>query len=55
MSKRCQKVVKYTEIICFDLFFRYFVFNIDTDGSRQKTIEDYIKVSVVANLECGNM
>ena len=46
---------KYTEIMCFELFFRHLVFNVDVDGSREKTIKDYIKVSVVANLECGNM
>ena len=46
---------KYIEIMCFELFFRHFVFNVDVDGSREKTIKDYIKVSVVANLECGNM
>ena len=55
MSKGCQKVVKYTEIMCFELFFRHFVFNVDVDGSREMTIKDYIKVSVVANLECGNI
>ena len=55
MSKGCPKVVKYTEIMCFELFFRHFVFNVDVDGSREKTIKDYIKVSVVANLECVNM
>lgn len=55
MSKGCQKVVKYTEIMCFELFYRHFVFNVDVDGSREKTIKDYKKVSVVANLECGNM
>ena len=41
--------------MCFELFFRHFVFNFDVDGSREKTIKDNIKVSVVANLECGNM
>lgn len=55
MSKECQKVEKHIEIICFELFFRHFIFNVDVDGSREKTIKDYIKVSVVANLECGNM
>ena len=55
MSKGCQKVVKCTEIMCFELFFRHFVFNIDVDGSCEKAIKDYIKVSVVANLECVNM
>ena len=55
MSKGCQKIVKHTEIMCFELFFRHFVFNIDVDGSREKTIKDHIKVSVVANLDCGNV
>lgn len=55
MSKGTKKVVKYTEIMSFELFFRHFVFNIDVDGSREKTTKDYIKVSVVVNLECGNM
>lgn len=55
MSKGCKKVVKYTEIMCFELIFRHFVFKVDVDGSREKTIKDYIKVSVVANLECENM
>ena len=55
MSKGCQKVVKHTEIMCFELFFRHFVFGVAVDGSSEKTIKDYIKVSIVANLECGNM
>ena len=55
MSEGFQKVVKYTEIMCFELFFRHYVFNVDVDGSREKNIKDYIMVSVVANLECGNM
>lgn len=38
--------------MCLELFFRHFVFNVDVDGSREKTIKDYIKVSVVADLEC---
>lgn len=41
--------------MCFELFFRHFVLNVDVDGSREKNIKDYIKVSVVSNLECGNM
>ena len=48
-------MTKYTEIMCFELFFRHFIFNVDVDGSCEKTIKDYKKVSVVANLECGNM
>ena len=55
MSKGRQKVVKYTEIMCFELFFRHFVLNMDVDGSREKTKKNYLKVSVVANLECGTM
>lgn len=55
MSKGTEKVEKYTEIMCFELFFRHFVFDTDVDGSREKNIKDYIKVSVVANLECENM
>lgn len=56
MSEGCQKVVKYTEIMCFELFFRHFVFDVDVDGKPEKTIKDYIKFSVVDdNLECGNM
>ena len=39
---------KYTEIMRFELIFRHFFFNVDVDGSREKTIKDYIKVSVVA-------
>lgn len=55
MSEGCQKAVKYKEIMCFELFFRYFVFNVDVDGIREKFIKDYIKVNVVANIECGNI
>ena len=55
MSKECQKVEKYTETMFFELFFKHFFFNVDVDGSREETIKDYIKVSVVANLECGKM
>ena len=47
--------VKYTEIMCFELFFKHFVFNVDVNVSREKTIKDYIKVSVLANLERGNV
>ena len=36
--------------MCFELFFRHFVFNVDVDGSREKAIKYYIKVRVVANL-----
>ena len=37
MSKGRQKVVKYTEIMCFELFFRHFVFDVAVDGSGEKT------------------
>ena len=43
--------IKYTEIMCFELFFRHSVLNVDVEGSREKTIKDYIKISVVAKLE----
>ena len=41
--------------MCFEPFFRHFIFNVDVDGSREKATKDYIKVIVVANLEYGNM
>lgn len=55
MSKGTKKVEKFTEIMCFDLFYKHFVFNIDDDGYRKKVLKDYLQVRLVINLECGDM
>ncbi len=42
------------EIIRFTLFSRHVVFDGEGDKFRNKRIEDYITVSVVIDMECGN-
>lgn len=39
----------------FELNFTHFVFNVNDDGSREKTIKHKILVSVVVDLVCGDM
>ena len=55
MSEGTEKVEKYTEIMCFDLFYKHFVFNIDDEGYREKVLKNYLQVRLVINLECGDM
>ena len=42
------------EILRFQHFYRHVVFDGDGDKLRNKRIEDYISVSVVIDMECGN-
>lgn len=55
MSKIALNRAKYTEIMDFELNFTHFVFNVDNDGSREKTIKHKILVSVVVDLVCEDM
>lgn len=41
--------------MCFELFFRHFIFNLDDDGYSKKALKDYLQVRLVINLECGDM
>ena len=43
----------YLEILYFKQFFKYFVFTEDGDGNRNKRMEKYFEVSVVADMGCG--
>ena len=42
------------EILRFRHFSRHVVFDAEGDKFRNKRIEDYITVSVVIDMECGN-
>lgn len=55
MFEGTEKVVKYTRIMSFDLFYKHFVFHIDEDGYREKVLKDYLQVRLVIKLECGDM
>lgn len=46
---------KYTEIVGFKLFYSHFIFKVNLDGSREKTISDCIRVIVVIDLDYVNM
>lgn len=50
-----KKHKKYTERVGFDQFYNHFVFNVDIDKSRKETISDYIRISMVIDLDYGNM
>ena len=43
-----------TETLRFRHFSRHVVFDAEGDKFRNKRIEDYITVSVVIDMECGN-
>ena len=43
----------YVEILYFRQFYRHFVFTEDGDGNRNKRMEKYFEVSVVADMGCG--
>ena len=45
---------KLVEILCFQHFARHVVFDAEGNKRRNKRIEDYITVSVVIDMECGN-
>ena len=42
------------EILRFRHFSRHIVFNAESDKFRNKSIKDYITVSVVIDIGCGN-
>ena len=43
----------YVEILYFRQFYRHFVFTEDGEGNRNKRMEKYFEVSVVADMGCG--
>ena len=45
---------KLVEILRFQHFARHVVFDAEGDKLRNKRIENYITVSVVIDMECGN-
>ena len=44
----------YVEILNFRHFFKHIVFTGDGEKCRNKVIKDYINVSVVVDIECGD-
>lgn len=44
----------YVEILNFRHFFKHIVFTSEGDKIRNKEIKNYINVSVVVDIECGN-
>ena len=44
----------YVEILNFRHFFKHIVFTGEGDKIRNKEIKNYINVSVVVDIECGN-
>ncbi|EII6750001.1 hypothetical protein LHT69_000752 [Clostridioides difficile] len=44
----------YVEILNFRHFFKNIVFTSEGDKIRNKEIKNYINVSVVVDIECGN-
>ena len=44
----------YVEILNFRHFFKHMVFTGDGEKYRNKVIKDYINVSVVVDIECGD-
>ena len=44
----------YIEILNFRYFFQHIVFTSEGDKIRNKEIKNYINVSVVVDIECGN-
>lgn len=44
----------YVEILNFRHFFKHMVFTGDGEKCRNKVIKDYINVSVVVDIECGD-
>ncbi|MSS37840.1 hypothetical protein FYJ39_15030 [Clostridium sp. WCA-389-WT-23D1] len=45
---------KLVEILNFRYFFKHIVFTSEGDKIRNKEIKNYINVSVVVDIECGN-
>lgn len=44
----------YVEILNFRHFFKHIVFTSEKDKIRNKEIKNYVNVSVVVDIECGN-
>ena len=44
----------YVEILNFRHFFKHIVFTSEGDKTQNKEIKNYINVSVVVDIECGN-
>ncbi|WP_243128586.1 MULTISPECIES: hypothetical protein [Oscillospiraceae] len=44
----------YVEILNFRHFFKHIVFTSEKDKIRNKEIKNYVNVSVVIDIECGN-
>lgn len=44
----------YVEILNFRHFFKHIVFTSEGDKIRNKEIKNYINVSIVVDIECGN-
>ena len=44
----------YVEILNFRHFFKHIVFTSECDKTRNKEIKNYINVSVVVDIECGD-
>ena len=45
---------RYVEILYFKHFYKHIVFTGEGDKFRNKVIKDYINVSVVIDIECGD-
>lgn len=45
---------RYVEILYFKHFYKHIVFTGEGDKIRNKEIKDYINVSVVIDIECGD-
>lgn len=45
---------EFVEILSFRHFFKHIVFTGEGDKIRNKEIKNYINVSVVVDIECGN-
>ncbi len=51
---RVDTTSRYVEILCFRHFFKHIVFTGEGDKIRNKVIKNYINVSVVVDIECGD-
>lgn len=43
----------YLEVLCFQQFYRHFVFEEDEEGNRTERMEKYFEVSSVVDVRCG--
>lgn len=44
----------YLEVLCFQQFYRHFVFEEDEEGNRNERMEKYFEVSAVVDVRCGD-